>query len=318
MQEMIEALKTFLAVVAHGNFSRAAEKQEVAVSSVARKIEWLEAEIGAKLFNRTSRTMLLTDAGEKFLPRARHILQELAEAKDAVSSLQAEPRGLLTVTAPAAFGRRHVAPAVAGFLRHYPLIEIDLHVSDDMLDLATERVDVAVRIGVLPDSDLLATRLAPQRRVACASPEYLMRCGAPASPEDLLKHNCLTLRTAPVRVGWWRFAGVNNNKALPIRGSLRTDDSDALMQAAIAGLGVAHLATWIVGDEIASGRLVPLFKDELQRPPITDSAIHAVRMQGRSAAKAKLFIEHLRVHFGVSNDLPPYWERPFERRNSPG
>jgi DNA-binding transcriptional LysR family regulator len=307
---VIDALECFLAVATHANFSRAAEKQNVAVSSVSRRIEILEAELGTKLFNRTSRTVTLTDAGERFLPRARHILDEVAEAREAVLSVQSEPRGLLTVTAPAAFGRRHVAPAVATFLLRYPLIEVDLHVGDEMVDLSSARVDVAVRIGVLPDSDLLATCLAPQRRVACASPEYLKRCGVPAAPEDLLNHNCLTVRTAPVRVGWWRFAGVNNNKALPIRGSLRTDDSDALMQAALAGVGVAHLATWLVGEEIRAGRLVSLFPDELLKPPVTDSAIHAVRMQGRSVTKAKLLIEHLAQSFGVNGGLAPYWERP--------
>ncbi|WP_394780082.1 LysR substrate-binding domain-containing protein [Undibacterium sp.] len=314
---MIDALHMFVSVVELGNFSRAAKAQDLAVSSVTRKIDWLEAELGASLFNRSNRLLHLTDAGEKFLPRARTILAELAEARDAVSELYAEPRGVLSVSAPATFGRRHVAMAVGSFLQRYPLLEVDLQVSDRIVDLAAERVDVAIRIGVLPDSDLQATRLAPQRRVACASPAYLARCGIPAKPEELLQHNCLTMQSAAGRIGWWRFHGVNGNKPLPIKGSLRSDDSDALMQAALAGLGIAHLATWLVSDDIAAGRLLPLFTGELLHPPLTDSAIHAVRVPGRSPAKAKLFIEHLRACFGTDTDTP-YWEQPFFTEGAAG
>lgn len=313
---MIDALSTFLDVVTYGNFSGAARVRNVAVSSVTRKIDGLEAEFGAKLFNRSTRQLLLTDAGEQFLPRARHILAELSEAKHAVLSSEAEPRGTLSVTAPATLCRRHVTPAVASFLKHYPRLEVDLQVNDAFVDIAADRVDVAVRIGVLPDSDLLATSLAPQRRVACASPEYIARYGAPAAPDELLRHNCLTVRSAPLRVGWWRFAGVNNNKPLPVRGSLRSDDTDALLQAMLAGIGIAHLATWLVGDDIAAGRLIPLFSHELTQPPLTPSAIHVVRMPGRSQAKAKLFIDHLRECFGVQDGGLPYWDRPKGARAS--
>jgi DNA-binding transcriptional LysR family regulator len=305
---MIDALKSFLAVVEFGNFSRAAQAQDVAVSSMARKIELLESDLGAKLFNRSTRVMLLTDAGEKLLPRARTILAELAETREEVASLQAEPRGVVSVTAPSAFGRRHVAPVVAGFLKRYPLMQVDLQISDEIIDLSAHRIDVAVRIGVLPDSDLLATRLAPQRRVACASPDYIASHGKPPSPSALMQHNCLTVLSTPGRVGWWTFAGVNDGKPLPIRGTMRSDDSDALMQAALAGVGIAHLATWLVSEDVAAGRLIPLFSDEAVAPPLTKSAIHAVRVPGRSPAKAKLFIDHLR---GCIGGEMPYWERPF-------
>lgn len=303
---------TFPTIATHGNFSKVAKLRGVAVSSVTRRIDWLESELGAKLFNRSSRRIVLTDAGEGFLPRAQNILAEMAEAKDATTSLNAEPRGLLNVTAPTAFGRRHVAPAVASFLKKFPMMEVDLHIGDEIVDVAAERVDVAVRIGVLANSDLLAIKLAPQRRIACASPEYLARAGTPKSPEDVLRHSCLTVRSTQSRVGWWRFNGVNNNKPLAIRGPLRTDDSDALMQGALGGLGIAHLATWLVGEEIEAGRLVPLFKEESEPSKSSASAIYAVRMQGRATAKAKLFIEFLQSHFGVSAGRSPYWDRWLE------
>jgi DNA-binding transcriptional LysR family regulator len=172
---MIEALMTFVDVAAAGSFSRIAKQQDVAVSSITRRIDWLESELGAKLFSRSSRRLVLTDAGERFLPRARGLLADLSEAKDELVSLNAEPRGLLTVTAPAVFGRRWVSPAAIDFLAQFPLLELDLHLSDEVVDLRARRVDVAIRMGSLPDSELIATRIAPLRRLVCASPAYLER-----------------------------------------------------------------------------------------------------------------------------------------------
>ena len=311
---MLQAFEAFLSVATAASFSKAARTLDVAVSSVTRRIDGLEAELGAKLFNRNSRRLTLTDAGEALLPRARHILSEVAETKGAVLSLQAEPQGVLMVTAPSSFGSRHIAPAAASFIQRYPKIEIDLDVSNEIVDLSNERVDVAIRMGILPDSDLLATNLAPQRRIAVASSEYLARHGAPKHPEDLLQHQCLTLRSRPSRTGWWCFAGVNHGKPLAVRGPLRSDDIDALLRAALQGLGVAHLASWLVGEDLLEGRLVSLFKTELSKPPATAAAIHAVRFPGRSVAKSMLFIEHLRTSFGVANGGLPIWERRLRKK----
>lgn len=303
---MLDAIRTFLAVSDAGSLSHVARIQGVAVSSVSRKLDAVERELGVKLLHRSSRLLMLTDAGEQFLPRARAIVGELDDAKLSISAAQADPRGLLTVTVPTAFGRRHVMPAVLDFLARYPLIEIALHVSDQMVDLVAQRVDVAIRIGALPDSDLVATELAPSRRLAVASPAYVARCGWPASPAALLDHNCLTLATGPLPAGWWCFDGVNGNAALAVRGSLRCDDTETLLQAALAGVGVAHLASWLVSDAIVDGRLLLLFPDATARLAKPRSAIHAVRMPGRShAAKAQLFIGHLRGAFGA----PAYWDR---------
>lgn len=301
---MLEDLPTFVAVAAAESFSKVARTQGVAVSSVTRKIDALEAELGTKLFSRSPRRLVLTDAGAHLLPQARSILADLAEARESVVDLSAEPRGLLSVTAPNIFGRRHIVPAVISFLKRYPSLEIDLHLSDEIIDLAVRRVDVAIRMGVLPDSDLVATALAPVRRLACASPDYIARRGGPEQPIDLLDHDCLTADT-PVVSGWWTFPGVNRGLPLAVKGPFRSGDTEALLNAAIAGLGVVHLASWLVNDAIAAGQLVPLFPDS---PAITGArapAIHAVRMPGRShAAKAKLFIAHLRETFGS----PLHWD----------
>ncbi len=311
---MIDALNSFLAVASSSSFSRVARSQAVAVSSVTRKIDWLEAEIGARLFHRSSRRVMLTDAGEQFLPRARNILAELAQAKDALAAIDADPRGLMTIAAPTIFGRRHLAHAVASFLERYPMIEVDLHVSDTLVDLAEQRVDVAIRIGKLPDSDLVATRLATLRPLVCASPAYLARHGRPATPEALVEHDCITTTTPALAGPAWRFAGIDRGAALPVSGKLRTDDKDCALQAALAGIGIAHLPSWVVSDDIVAGRLVLLFPDARSPDPQSLPAIHAVRMPGRSyEAKARLFIAHLREAIGDT----PYWDTAIDRVRTP-
>jgi len=308
-QQMFDALSTFIAVSAAGSFSQVAKSQRVAVSSIARKIDALEAELGVKLFNRSSRMLLLTDAGELFLPRARSLISDLAEAKQSLAAQSSDPSGLLTVTAPATFGRKHVVPALIVFLKQYPLLEVELHNSDEVVDVAQRRVDISIRVGSLPDSDLVATHLAPARRLLCASPEYIERKGRPREPLELLSHECLTVASPAAPPGWWTFAGVNRETPLPVRGSFRSDDTEALLQAALAGVGIVHLASWLVSDLVLAGRLV-LLCPGARAPNQASPAIHAVRMPGRShAAKAQLFITHLRTSFGS----PPYWDKDLER-----
>jgi DNA-binding transcriptional LysR family regulator len=303
---MLENLQAFIDVAKSGTFSATAKAHDVAVSSISRQIDALEKSLGVSLFQRSSRRLLLTDAGEQFLPRALIVVSELADAKAALLDAQAEPRGMLSVTAPAAFGRRHVTPVVASFLRQYPLIELDLHLSDQWVDLSSQRTDVAIRIGALPDSDLVATRLAPLSRIVCASPQYLNQYGWPTRPEELLQHNCLTMSSTRAPAGWWSFPHVNQGKALAVRGRFRTDDTESLLEAAVAGLGVIHLATWLVCDMVASGQLVSLFPTATSIANKEVAAIHAVRLKGRShATKAQLFIAHLKKAFGA----PPYWDR---------
>ena len=304
---MLDAIRIYLAVAQSGNLSKVAKAEGVAVSSISRKIDALETELGFKLFNRSSRMIMLTDAGEQFLPRAQNILLELDDAKNAISALNKDPKGVLSVTAPASFGRLYVAPAMVTFLKRYPLMEIELNISDEIIDLSARRIDVAIRIGKLPDSDLVATRLAPFYRIACASPDYIKRHGKPASPQELLQHNCLTVedtvRTVP---GLWSFPNTNKGMPLPVRGNFRSNDTNSLLLAAIAGVGVVHLASWLVSDMIVSGQLIPLFTETLIPDEKISSAIHAVRMPGRShATKAQLFIAHLKSEFGE----PAYWDK---------
>ena len=302
---MLDEIKTFIAVATEGSFSAVARSHDLAVSSITRKIDALEADLGVRLFARSSRAITLTDAGNQFLPRAHHIIAEMEEARHGLADLHADPSGMLTVTAPTAFGRMHVVPAVASFLERYPRIQLDLHLSDDYVDLLTHRVDVAIRIGMLPDSDLVASRLAPVRRLACASPAYLARHGRPDTPEQLLEHNCLSIASSPLPYGWWSFAGVRNEAALPVKGNFKSDDTGALLAAVLAGMGIAHLASWMVHEMLRSGRLELLFPGWPLSSKTAQTGIHAVRMPGRShTAKAQLFIAHLKSCFGEQ----PYWE----------
>jgi DNA-binding transcriptional LysR family regulator len=307
---MLDNIQAFLDVHKAGTFSAAAKLHNVAVSSVSRQVDALEHSLGVALFQRSSRRLLLTDAGEQFLPRAQLIVSEMVDAKAALLDAQAEPRGLLSVTAPSVFWRMHIAPTVASFMQQYPLIELDLRLSDHWVDLAEQRADVAIRIGALPDSDLLATRLAPMLRIACASPSYLQAHGRPAAPEDLLHHRCLCLPSTPT--GLWTFPEVNQGKPLAVQGRFRSNDVDSLLDAAAAGLGVAHLASWLVYKKVAAGELVNLFPASVALSAAAAAsaksqtpAIHAVRLKGRShSAKAQLFINHLKQAFGS----PPYWD----------
>jgi DNA-binding transcriptional LysR family regulator len=302
---MLDNLQVFVDVAKYGTFSATAKLRDVAVSSVSRQVDALEKSLGVVLFQRSSRSLLLTDAGQQFLPRALVIVSELEDAKAALLDSQAEPKGMLSVTAPTAFGRRHIMPLVASFLKHYPLIELDMHLSDQWVDLSAQRFDVAVRIGALPDSDLVATQLAPLVRLACASPGYLKVRGRPTKPEELLLHSCLTLSSTRTPAGLWCFPGVNQGKALAVTGRFRSDDTEALLMAAAAGMGVVHLSSWLVYDMLASGELVRLFPASASSAPKHASAIHAVRLKGRShATKAQLFINHLKAAFGTT----PYWD----------
>jgi len=305
-EHMLDAIKIFLDVVAEGSFTAVARRQDTAVSSVSRKIDALEVDLGVRLLVRSSRSILLTDAGEEFVPRARRLVAEMDDARHVLADLDADPSGLLSVTVPAAFGRRHVVPALPAFLEKYPLIEVEMHVSDDRVDLAAQRADVAIRIGVLPDSDLVATRLAPLRRLACASPVYLARHGRPKGPEQLVSHNCLSYSSTPLPAGWWHFPELHRKTPLPVRGTLKTDDTETLLEAAIAGIGIVHLASWLVCDAVRDGRLVSLFPQAANGGPQGLPEIHAVRLPGRShTAKAQLLIAHLKQHIGEI----PYWDR---------
>lgn len=257
------ALRAFVRSVELGSFSAAANEQGAKVSTISRQVSALEEDVGAALFNRSTRRLHLTEAGGALYERAARIIAELDDARAATRALSSRPQGLLRVTVPAAFGRRHVMPHLPAFLESYPDIRVDMAFDDRTLDLIEAGMDVAIRIGALADSSLIARRLATHRRRPVASPAWLARQAPIAVPEDLVPLDCLSFALQP-GAAWYcrpRKEPAEETRAIAVGGRLRVNDSDALLRAAIDGLGVALLPDWLSAEAVGDGRLVPLLTD---------------------------------------------------------
>lgn len=311
--DMFAGVRAFVAVVEEGGFAPAARQAGQAASSFTRHVDALEAALGTILLRRSTRRVTLTPAGEAYYPQAQRILASLDEANRSIRERDGVPRGLLRVSVSAAFGRLHVLPCLPSFMAAFPAVDLDLQMSDALVDLADRRVDVAIRLGALESSDLIARKLAPHRRIVCASPAYLARQGAPQVPADLSAHACLTFAFAEGERRWC-FERDGQTEQIRVKGPLRSNHGDALLEAALAGLGLAMLPTWLAGQKIADGRLQPVlegWRADLARPgsgasgALREGGIHAVYLADRRAsAKVRAFTDHLAAHFGN----PPYWE----------
>ncbi len=246
------ALEAFVRVVEAGGFSQAARARGVAPSSLTRQVDGLEQTLGTKLLRRSTRAVTPTEAGRAYYTRASRVLDELQAADAAVAGYDATPHGLLRVSVPVVFGRLYITPLLASFLKACPAVQLEVSFSDVVIDLAVADVDVAIRLGGIGSGDLIARRLAPQRRVLCASPAYLKAHGAPQVPADLLGHSCLLFayRPGPLR---WRFDGPDGLQDVEVSGPLRANNSDALREAAIAGLGLILMPDWLVADRPCGG-----------------------------------------------------------------
>lgn len=296
----LDALQVFVRIAETGGFSAAARDLGLSKSAASKKLAALEDRLGARLFNRTTRRLSLTEAGADFLERAQRILAELEEAERVAGRLTDEPRGTLRVNAPMSFGVRHVAPALADFMTRYPDLTVTLDLDDRRVSLVDEGYDVAVRIADLPDSSLVARKLAPARRVVCASPAYWAGHGVPFHPRDLARHNCLIYAYLPAQNDW-RFRGPGGPVSVRVAGNLKANNGDVLREAALAGLGVCLAPTFLVGDDLRSGRLLAAldaFADD-------SLAIYAVYPHRRHlSAKVRAFVDFLAGRFGPS----PYWD----------
>ncbi|MEO1191311.1 MAG: LysR substrate-binding domain-containing protein [Pseudomonadota bacterium] len=302
--DQLAAIRAFLAVAEAGGFAKAARRAGVATSSLTRQVDGLERHLAVRLFNRSTRQVTLTAAGVHYRRQVLEILDDLESADESVGEADGPPRGQLRVAAPVAFARLHIAPYLAAFLERYPAIEVDLRLSDRLVDLVDERLDLAVRLGVLPPSRLLARRLAPHRRVLCASPAYLDRQGVPKGLDDLATHNCLTLGgDRPARL--WHFIQGDEVQTVRVGGSLCADNSEVLHQAALCGAGLVVLPTWLVGDDLKAGRLQPLLTAWQAGPDGAEGAISAVTLSNRRGSKKiGAFVDFLRQRYGD----PPYWD----------
>jgi len=295
-------IQAFVAVVETQGFSAAALRLGVGKSVVSRRVGLLEKRLGVQLMQRTTRRLSLTDAGRQFHARAVHILADLEDAEQAVVDEAAELRGSLKLAAPLSFGLRHLSPAVADFLNQHPGIELDLDLNDRWVNLVEEGFDMAVRIGTLKDSSLLARRLGRVRFVTCASPEYLQRHGTPGHPSDLEQHAGLQYSNLSARQ-YWRFRAPNRDQLIAqpdIR--MRANNGDVLVQAAIAGMGIVISPTFIVAEHLRSGRLQTVLEDFSFR----QEGIYAVYPPGRLVSRRiRAFSDFLATRFGDR----PYWEQ---------
>jgi len=291
----LAAMRVFVRVVETGGLSAAGRVMGLAPSSVSRRISELEDMLGVKLLRRTTRKLSLTEAGETYYERTRDIVRSVEEANLAVTEERSGPSGILRITLPAGIARLHVAPAVAAFQMQYPAVRVVMRVTDRIVDIIDEGLDVAIRVGRLEDSSLIARKVGEARRLVCASPSYLKRMGKPQRPGDIASHAALTFRSHP-GTNLWRFR--KGNKTIEVRatGPFFADDGETLIAAACAGIGLILVPEWLVGEEISNGRLVEVLKNYSPDPAVTP--LYAVYAPGPyTAPKVRMFVDFLAGRF---------------------
>lgn len=295
----LTAMAVFAKVVETRSFSKAADELRLSKSTVSKAVSGLEDRFGARLLNRTTRRLSLTEAGMAFYDRCSRMVAEAAAAEESISELSAGPRGTLRVTAPLSFGFLHLAPLVPAFLESYPHIDLDMNLTDEFVDVVEGGFDLAVRVGRLVDSRLMARKLAPCRFAVCGAPAYFERHGAPQSPRDLSRHFCMRYSHLATQ-DEWHFEGPEGRVSVRIGGRFRSDNGDALRAAALEGLGLLYTPTFIVGDDLRAGRLVEVLSDYLW-----ETGVYAVYPSGRYVpAKLRVFVDFLVKRFGPA----PYWD----------
>jgi DNA-binding transcriptional LysR family regulator len=282
-------MELFAAVVDRGSFSAAARRLGLSPSAVSRAVGRIEARLGVRLIVRTTRAQVLTPEGEGYHRAARRILADIAEAERTIGH-QGAPRGRIRVSATLTHGRMKIVPLLGEFLARYPDISVDISLTDATIDLLEERADVAIRVGPLPDSSLMARRLGDSTRSIIASPAYLARHGTPRVPEDLLSHNCIGFnfrRAEPI----WPFQRDGERFTLEVTGNVEANNGDTVAQLAREGVGIARVGTFHVEQDIAAGRLVSLL-DEYN--PGDREPFHALFIGGTSMpARVRVFIDYL-------------------------
>ena len=306
--DKLKQLETLVSVATRGSLTAAARAEGVAPAIIGRRLDALEERLGVKLLVRTTRRINLTHEGSAFLEDCQRLLADLASAEASVSAGGVKASGHLRVTAPAGFGRRHVAPLVPRFHAQHPEVTLSLNLSDRVVDIAAEGYDCAVRVGDLPDSALVSVRLADNRRLCVATPAYLARHGVPQQPSELARFACLTLSSDASQTRGWAFlvpreGGASELVHMRPGGPLDCSDGQVLHEWCLAGHGIAWRSTWEVEADIAAGRLRPVLED-FAAPP---NGIYAVFPQRKHLAlRVRLWIDFLKHHYGQNN----FWRQP--------
>jgi DNA-binding transcriptional LysR family regulator len=283
--DRLESMSVFVAVVAAGSFSAASRQLRMPLPTVSRKVAEIESHLQAQLLVRSTRKLVLTEAGQAYVEDCKRILEAVTEAERGAAGEYNAPQGELTVTAPIVFGRLHVVPVVTDFLRAYARVDVRLLLADRALNLVEDRLDLAVRIGQLPDSRLVASRVGQIRRVVCASPTYLKERGTPRAPQDLLKHDCVTF-TGLTDAGSWTF---RDHEIVRVHSRLTTSTAEAAIDATVAGIGLTCTLSYQIADAVKAGRLAVVLR-KFEPPPLPVSLIHVG--ESRITAKLRAFIDY--------------------------
>lgn len=290
--DQIHLMKVFVAVGELESFAAAARRLDISPAAVTRAVSALEDQLGVKLLLRTTRSVRLTEAGGRYLEDTRHILASINEANEAAAGINAAPKGDLAVTAPILFGKKFVMPCIVRYLQQYPEVDVSAFFLDRVVNLVEEGMDVAVRIGQLPDSGLKALRVGKMRRLLCASPEYLERHGTPRHPSELQKHEVIAAGTLSPRTDW-RFGAIDDPTLIRMKPRLTVTSNDAAIAAASAGLGIARLLSYQVADEVAAGRLQVILAEYEEAP----WPIHILHRESKyGSTKVRTFIDMLAEH----------------------
>ena len=295
--DKLSSMKVFMQVARLGSFSAAADNLGISKAMVSKHIKRLEDSLDVQLFNRTTRSLSLTEVGTVYRDRIKEILNDIEETELSVSKLSSEPRGTLRIMAPTSFGSFHLSRAVTEYLTQYPNVNVEMLLAERTPDLVDEGIDLAILIGVLEDSSLFARKIADARMVVCGSPSYLEKNGIPESPDELLEHNCLiqTTRTGET----WIFKSDNGYRRVDINGTLKSNAGDALRIAAIKGCGLVNLPMYMVDKDVKNGRLNTVLEEfEAPKRPIHAVYLHRMHL----SAKVRTFVDFLSERF-QSNPL---------------
>lgn len=281
-----------------GSFSRAAGELSLSTPAVSKRLAQLEARLGVQLLNRTTRRVSLTQEGEIYLQHARRILVDIEDMERLVSNAVAAPQGLLRVNATQGFGRSHVAPLISRFVKAHPQVQVELQLTVNPPPLSEDAFDVCIRFGEPPDARVMARKLAPNRRLLCASPAYLAQHGAPKTPHELMQHNCIGIRQGNDGYGVWRLSAGKQTETLKVRGNLSTSDGEIAVNWALDGHGILMRAEWDIAKYLRSGRLRPVL-EHWQTPPADIHVVYPQRHQ--LSARVRAFVDFLAQHFEKSS-----------------